>query len=173
MRRWDRHVWKDKGRHADEPALHLWNTWMVITTTVACSDRPIKPITRHLHSGWQGQAWQRKTAWVHQLTIHLHSWANALAKPAGLTNLLHADGIPPNGTAIAKTALVLPAHLNRPSEEALAGLTADDSIVPPECTCCWSHVVTHHAHTAISRSCLLATGRGGRILSSSSSSISA
>lgn len=62
-----------------------------------------------------------------RLTIYLHSRSEALLKPACLAPVSHVLA---HRTVPSQLAFVLLAHLHRASEEALAGLTANDTIVP-------------------------------------------
>ena len=77
------------------------------------------------------------------LTFNLHSCSEALGEAAGLAHLLHVHWVAADGAGPVIAALVVPAHLHRPTKEALAGFAADDPVVLPEgcllCRCLPAH----------------------------------
>ena len=67
-----------------------------------------------------------------RLTFYFHASSEALGEPTGLAHLLHVLGESTNRTPAVIATLVVSTHLDGPSEEALAGFAADDSVVLPK-----------------------------------------
>lgn len=98
------------------------------------------------------------------LTLHSHPGFNALAEPTRLTDLLHAHGIPTNGTAAAVATLVVSTHLNSSPKEAFAGLATDDAVVTSKRGILRRRIPTHDAHRprCCQRLCVLRDAGEGR-----------